>query len=152
MGIRFRKSINLGGGARINLSKSGIGYSVGTKGARVTKTARGTTRKTVSIPNTGISYSTETGKKKKRSSNSTVNNTVNQNTTRSLGELKVFAFLFRFLGILLILFGLIATFAFPVYGIAAVIGGVIIFAIGRMYKKQLKEAKKARQQAQPFEK
>lgn len=27
MGFRYRKSINLGGGFRINLSKSGIGYS-----------------------------------------------------------------------------------------------------------------------------
>lgn len=37
MGLRFRKSINLGGGAKINLSKSGVGYSIGTKGARITK-------------------------------------------------------------------------------------------------------------------
>lgn len=32
MEFRYRKSINLGGGFRINLSKSGIGYSWGTKG------------------------------------------------------------------------------------------------------------------------
>lgn len=62
MGFRYRKSINLGGGFKINLSKSGIGYSWGTKGYRVTKTARGTTRRTYSIPGTGISYVDETGK------------------------------------------------------------------------------------------
>lgn len=62
MGFRYRKSINLGGGFRINLSKSGIGYSWGVKGYRVTKTAKGTTRRTVSIPGTGISYVHETGK------------------------------------------------------------------------------------------
>ncbi|MCI8620338.1 MAG: DUF4236 domain-containing protein [Clostridia bacterium] len=56
MGWRYRKSINLGGGFRINLSKSGIGYSWGVKGYRVTKTASGQTRKTYSIPGTGISY------------------------------------------------------------------------------------------------
>ena len=56
MGLRYRKSINLGGGLRINFSKSGIGYSWGTKGYRVTKTAKGTTRTTVSVPGTGISY------------------------------------------------------------------------------------------------
>lgn len=50
MGLRFRKSINLGGGFRINLSKSGVGYSWGVKGYRVTKTASGRTRKTYSIP------------------------------------------------------------------------------------------------------
>ncbi len=64
MGFRYRKSINLGGGFRVNISKSGIGYSWGVKGARITKTARGTTRRTLSIPGTGISYVEETGKSK----------------------------------------------------------------------------------------
>ena len=63
MGFRYRKSINLGGGFRINLSKSGVGYSWGVKGYRVTKTAKGTTRRTTSIPGTGISYVQETGKR-----------------------------------------------------------------------------------------
>lgn len=64
MGMRFRKSINLGGGLRMNLSKSGIGFSAGTKGFRVTKTAKGRTRTTASIPGTGISYVKETSNKK----------------------------------------------------------------------------------------
>ena len=42
MGFRFRKSINFGP-FRINFSKSGIGYSFGGKGFRVTKTATGKT-------------------------------------------------------------------------------------------------------------
>ena len=63
MGFRFRKSINLGGGLRLNLSKSGVGYSWGTKGFRITKTADGTVRKTASIPGTGLSYVTESSKK-----------------------------------------------------------------------------------------
>lgn len=61
MGFRFRKSINLGGGFRVNLSKNGIGYSWGVKGYRVTKTADGRTRQTASIPGTGISYVDEHG-------------------------------------------------------------------------------------------
>lgn len=60
MGFRIRKSINLGGNFRINLSKSGIGYSWGFPGFRITKTAKGTTRRTYSIPGTGISYVDET--------------------------------------------------------------------------------------------
>lgn len=63
MGFRFRKSINLGGGLRINLSKSGIGYSYGTKGLRYTKTAKGGKRITASIPQTGISYVVESSSK-----------------------------------------------------------------------------------------
>lgn len=64
MGFRFRKSINLGGGFKVNLSKSGIGYSWGTKGARITKTAKGTKRTTLNIPGTDISYVSETSGKK----------------------------------------------------------------------------------------
>lgn len=56
MGLRFRKSISLGKGARVNLSKSGIGYSFGTKGARITKRARGGWSGSVGIPGTGVYY------------------------------------------------------------------------------------------------
>ena len=41
MGLRFRKSLNLGKGFKLNLSKSGIGYSFGFKGFRIGKTAKG---------------------------------------------------------------------------------------------------------------
>lgn len=67
MGFRFRKSINLGP-TRINLSKSGVGYSFGGKGFRVTKKATGGTRTTASIPGTGFSYVKESGRKSKKSS------------------------------------------------------------------------------------
>ena len=61
MGFRFRKSINLGKHFKINLSKSGVGFSAGVKGFRITRTANGKIRKTVSIPGTGISYVDENG-------------------------------------------------------------------------------------------
>ena len=83
MGFRFKKSINLGGGFKINLSKSGVGYSWGIPGYRVTKTALGRTRQTYSIPGTGISY-IEEGKKD--------NNNVRYNYDTKLitGETEVF--------------------------------------------------------------
>lgn len=59
MGFRFRKSYKLPGGFRINLSKSGIGYSWGVKGYRITKKANGNVRKTMSVPGTGISHVSE---------------------------------------------------------------------------------------------
>lgn len=65
MGFRFRKSLNLGGGFRINFSKSGIGYSFGGKGFRYTKTAHGTTRTTLSIPGTGVSWVQENNNRNK---------------------------------------------------------------------------------------
>ncbi len=74
MGFRYRKSINLGGGFRINLSKSGVGYSWGVKGYRVTKTASGRTRKTYSIPGTGISWVDESGNGRRKSNQGQSNN------------------------------------------------------------------------------
>lgn len=65
MGWRYRKSISIGKGMRVNISKSGVGYSFGVPGARITKTATGKIRQTYSIPGTGISYVTESGSAKK---------------------------------------------------------------------------------------
>lgn len=65
MGFRYRKSINIGKGIRLNLSKSGVGASIGVPGFRVTKKANGGTRTTVSLPGTGLSYVKDKGKKKR---------------------------------------------------------------------------------------
>lgn len=64
MGYRFHKHVDLGP-FRINFSKSGIGTSFGTKGFRIAKTAKGTTRITSSIPGTGISHVSETSRTKR---------------------------------------------------------------------------------------
>ena len=55
MGFGFRKSIKLGKGTRLNLSKSGLGISTGAKGFRVSTGPRGS-RVTAGIPGTGIYY------------------------------------------------------------------------------------------------
>lgn len=77
MGLRFRKSINLGGGFRVNISGSGIGYSWGVKGYRHTKTADGRTRNTVSIPGTGVSWVEES---RQNGTNLASNNPKNNHT------------------------------------------------------------------------
>ena len=82
MGFRYRKSINLGGGFRINLSKSGVGYSWGTKGFRYTKTATGRTRKTYSIPGTGISHVSETSNKRNNFNQSATDDTNTYDTQK----------------------------------------------------------------------
>ena len=48
---------------KINISRSGIGYSCGVKGLRVTRTAKRTKRITLSIPGTGLSYVCESMEK-----------------------------------------------------------------------------------------
>lgn len=64
MGLRFRKSVNIGG-FRVNFSKTGVGYSFGGPGFRYTITADGRERVTVSLPGTGISYVEESSSKKR---------------------------------------------------------------------------------------
>ena len=55
MGFYYRKSVNLGP-FRVNLSKSGLGYSVGGRGFRVGTTPRGKKYTSFSIPGTGVGY------------------------------------------------------------------------------------------------
>lgn len=62
MGFRYHKSINLGGGVRLNVSKKGLGISAGVKGARVSIGPNGK-RTTLSIPGTGLSYTKYTSNK-----------------------------------------------------------------------------------------
>nr|WP_317357310.1 DUF4236 domain-containing protein [uncultured Tyzzerella sp.] len=90
MGFRFNKSIRIGKNFRINLSKSGVGYSYGVKGYRVTKTAKGNIRHTASIPATGISYVKEYNPNKNNSDNA---NPTKKNNTKII-LLCILAFLF----------------------------------------------------------
>jgi hypothetical protein len=56
MGWRFRRSVKIAPGVRLNFGKSGVtSWSVGGRGARVTFGKRGVTR-TMGIPGTGLSY------------------------------------------------------------------------------------------------
>jgi len=62
MGWSFRRSVNLGP-LRVNLSRKGVGYSVGAKGFRAGRDAQGRDYTQTSIPGTGIynrSYSRTT--------------------------------------------------------------------------------------------
>jgi len=60
MGWSFRRSLKFGP-VRVNLSKSGVGYSIGGKGLRVGRDARGRSYRSASLPGTGI-YSRSYGK------------------------------------------------------------------------------------------
>jgi hypothetical protein len=54
MGWRFRRSVKLGP-VRLNLSKSGLGWSVGNRFARIGKRSDGRIVQTVTLPGTGLS-------------------------------------------------------------------------------------------------
>ena len=64
MGIVIRKVLNRGP-FRINLSKHGIGFSIGCKVGRLTFGSNGINRTTYTIPGKGISYIKTTKRNKK---------------------------------------------------------------------------------------
>lgn len=56
MGLKFRKSISLGGGVKLNINNKSIGVSAGIKGARVSINSKGRRTTSIDIPGTGVSY------------------------------------------------------------------------------------------------
>lgn len=69
MGFRFRKSIKLAPGVKLNIGKKGVSsLSVGKNGARVNISKKGT-KSTVGLPGTGLSYSSYSPHKSKPKAN-----------------------------------------------------------------------------------
>jgi hypothetical protein len=58
VGFRYRKSVRIAPGIRLNVSRRGVGVSAGVKGLRYSLSPTGRRRRTVSLPGTGISYVT----------------------------------------------------------------------------------------------
>jgi len=56
MGFRFQRRIRIAPGVRLNLSKSGIGASVGRTGLRAGMDAKRRKYFSVGLPGTGLSY------------------------------------------------------------------------------------------------
>lgn len=84
MGLRFRKSIKLAPGVRLNLGKKSFGVSIGGKGMRHTISSTGRRTTTVGIPGSGLSYSHTSGGKKSR-----INNTERENDMKKTKKQKV---------------------------------------------------------------
>lgn len=136
MGLKFRKSIKIAPGIRMNISKSGIGFSAGVKGARISVNSKGRVTKTVSIPGTGISYS----------ENSTIKNTEKKTPKTiyeySSGQQKAFSVVMLILGIMLAIMSILLIIGeMTVIGIIGIILAVIFIKTSRSYKK-ISETKK----------
>ena len=61
MGLRFRKSIKLAPGIKLNLGKKSAGLSFGNKYGGFSFNTRSGARVRASAPGTGLSYSTKVG-------------------------------------------------------------------------------------------
>lgn len=79
MGLRFRKSIKIAPGVKVNLNKNSASVSIGTKGKHYTVNSNGKTTKTVGIPGTGLSYSTTSGGGNKKTPNKSKSTAVSKN-------------------------------------------------------------------------
>ena len=152
MGVRFRKSINLGKGFRINMSKSGPGFSWGGKGFRVTKKANGGFRTTAYIPGTGLSYQKDfsnplkgDNKKTKKSGDKFAEKVtdieerdfgLDFKNLKSTGLKDVldqagYKYPLRKIGLLVFIMGIVLTFVNPILVIIAIAGAIMYF-----YKKR----------------
>lgn len=61
MGFRFRKSVKIIPGVRLNFSKSGVSTTLGGRGASLNIKHGRKTKMTVGVPGTGLSYSEHFG-------------------------------------------------------------------------------------------
>ena len=66
MGLRFRKSIKIAPGVKINLNKKSTSVTFGGKGVHYTSSSTGKKTASVGIPGTGISYTQTTGQSSKQ--------------------------------------------------------------------------------------
>ena len=78
MGFRFRKSIKVAPGVKLNVGKKSVGVSVGGKYGGVSVNSKTGTRARVSAPGTGLSYTSKIGSPP--SKNNSEKNTVPKST------------------------------------------------------------------------
>lgn len=109
MGFRYRKSKNFGP-FRINISKSGVGWSVGGKGFRYTKKANGGTRTTTSIPGSGMSWvkdypNSTTSIKQQKEASTTQRHFIEQNNVAPSDDKGISTYLIIVIAFILIFVG-----------------------------------------------
>lgn len=68
MGLRFRKSVKICKGVKLNFGKTGASLTIGTKGLHYTIHTSGRKTTSVGIPGTGVSYVSTSGDGKRHSS------------------------------------------------------------------------------------
>ncbi len=121
MGFRFRKSLSILPGVRLNIGKKGLGISAGVKGARVGVGSKGAYT-SVGIPGTGISSVNYVGKGKKQSQDAV--------TSQKPKGSALLGFLF--------LAAIVVAFIQPVVGLLLIFGLLLFGYIRNRKAKQIK--------------
>lgn len=152
MGVRFRRSIKIAPGIRLNFNKKSFGLTLGVKGAHVTVNSKGRKTASVGLPGTGLSYTTSTSKSKTSIKNSRPEEDAGSNKAK---EWKFahpnYAYYRRYFAFG-VLFMLPAIFNLKhltfwmefagVFGLLLFISGITTFKKGQKYWKEYKQAQK----------
>lgn len=83
LAIRFRRSMKVGKGLRLNVSKKGVGFSVGKRGLRQSFHSTGRGTGSIGFPGTGLSY-IKTTRRKKRTGTKTKQQTGSDNVDNAM--------------------------------------------------------------------
>lgn len=151
MGVRFRKSVGLGSGVKLNISKKSVGLSAGVKGAHISANSSGRRSVSAGIPGSGL-YAVKTLNGRSATSDAGAGydadldldiddadmeaSEIAQNRATSTAFA---AALLPVLGVVLIVLSIVLLIIFPVFGIAGIIAGFLSFRYGRKLKNQLKQ-------------
>ena len=90
MGFRFRRSIKIAPGVRMNVGKKSASLSFGGKGARYTVSSTGKRTATVGIPGTGLYYTESSSSSKNKSSSNRNLSSPNHNYSDPYSEVEEF--------------------------------------------------------------
>lgn len=156
MGLRFRKSVKIAPGVKLNIGKKSVGVSVGGKHGGVSFNSKSGARARISAPGTGLSYSTSLSSGKKRNSkkaNISSGSTYKPITNKKLSDYSKksqnrFAVVYIVLGILCVLMGAgVATISI-LFGVILISFGTLITISGIAILKKNKSNNPTAQEMQ----
>lgn len=146
MGLRFRKSIKIAPGVKMNFNKKSWGVTIGKKGAHYTINSKGKRTASVGIPGTGLSYTTTSGGKAKNKTSQKntliqkereylINNS-SSHMYNSVGWMSFCKYFHLIIGIILIILGVLVTIAVPICFFLPLLG-IFSVSLSRKYSRIL---------------
>lgn len=132
MGWKYRKSIKIAPGVRLNLGKKSRSITVGGKFHRATFSSTGRVTKSTSIPGTGLHHTTTVRSGRKQTTNNA--RYIDDTPKYSPTTYKVCGTILQVLSVLLFAMSL-ALLTVSGIGIVFVIFAALLFFVGRNYRK-----------------
>lgn len=129
MGWRYRKSVKILPGVKLNLNKNSTSVSIGGKGHHTTINSKGKVTRTIGVPGTGL-YHTSTISNKKASRPVA--------SKQSWKGVKAMGVILQVISIVMLVLSLLLAFITPAGWVLAVIA-VLLFLMGRKYKAKAAE-------------